>query len=352
MNKMPRTFCVTLKETPLRTKSFLDAASKIGLPFEFFYGVFGQRLGLIPKLANELECPGKNNFMGENGLACNLSHLILWNVLKHLPEEEFLIFEDDAVFCPDFINKFQSLYSNLPTDWEFVYVGWVPNGRDNAPVVVNEGITIRLPNATHAYLVKKSALEILCEGLLPIQSNIDLTIVSRCLPKLKYYVFDPPIVNQKSYSNIKDPVWMSLIYDWKADLYGFRRRLLRELNVDEGWYHSERNNDGHWKWSQPHFTIQLPASVEGVNLVFTSPVKNSLSIFSSNRQMDFELNIGDNEIHMNTVGCPTIIGKLHFPFIPAEADVASTDTRPLGICLKKMIIDIGATQIPLDASDL
>jgi hypothetical protein len=46
MNKIPRTFCITLKETHTRTREFLEEAKKHELDVELFYGVFGEKTGL------------------------------------------------------------------------------------------------------------------------------------------------------------------------------------------------------------------------------------------------------------------------------------------------------------------
>jgi len=352
MNKLPKTFCITLKETPLRTKGFLELAKRAGVEATIFHGAFGSGLGIAPKLSNDLENPHRKVFLNDAAMGCNMSHFILWNVLKYLPEDEFLVLEDDAILQEDFIPKFQELYARLPEGWQFAYVGWVPYGKDITPVIVDEGISIRLPSATHAYLVKKSALDILCSGLLPFHSPTDLTIIHNCLPKLKYYVFDPPIVHQRSYANTKDPVWMSLIYDWKADLYGFKRKILRDLNLSEGWHNLERTADTFWRWSQDRFIIQFPASTEKLGLLFSTAIKNSITISCNNTQTDFDLAEGENAIWIETHGAVFLIGKTHVPFIPSQHDSISQDSRSLGICLKSMIMEMGSTQMPISVSEV
>ena len=352
MNKMPRTFCLSLRETPIRTRIFQESAKMIGLDAEIFYGLFGQRLHLKPVLSNELECPGRNNYMSENGVACNLSHLLLWNVMKYLPEDEFLVLEDDAVFDEKFMEKFSALYDQLPADWQFVYVGWIPYGKDITPVTVTDGISIRTPAGTHAYLVKKSALEILCDAIQPVQSNIDLTIIHQCLPKLKYYVFDPPLVIQRTYCNIKDTVWTSLIYDWKSDLQGYKRRMFRELNLKEGWFDLEKDKSSHWCWSQENFTIQLPTCIEKLSLYLSSPISNQLSIILNGNRTEHKLVTGDNELHIETQNAPMLTGNVQMPFIPCKHNPKSSDSRLLGISLRRMVLDIGPTQIEVDISEL
>ena len=355
MKRIPRTFCISLKETPLRTNSFLELAKKAGLDVDIFHGLLGFKAGLHPKLTNELECPGRNIFLNDGAVGCNLSHLMLWNALKHMPEDEFLVFEDDAMISEDFSEKFLRLYERVPDDWQFIYVGWLPYGKDNVSIPVENGISIRKPAATHAYLVRKSSLDVLCEGLLPIQSNIDLTIIDKCLPKLRYYVFDPSIVSQKTYGNIKDPIWTSLIYDWKSDLYGYKRRMFRELNLGDGWYNLENNSDmprKYWCWSHETFSIQLPTCIEKISLLCSTPIPNKLFITRKDIRTDHPLVPGDNEIQISTECAPYIVGTVNNPFVPKNHDANSMDDRSLGICLRAIVLDIGQTQINMDISEL
>lgn len=353
MFKIPRSFCITLKETPLRTEGFVKLANESGLTdVSLFYGVFGPRMKLTPTLSNELECPGQNIFMTEGSVGCYLSHYILWNVLLNLPEDEFFIMEDDAVFAEDFLKKFECLYNKLPSPWDMVYVGWLPHGGEDKKTVVDEGICIRQPCATHAYLIKKTALRMACEMLHPCCSPIDLTIRAKLLPRLTYYVLDPSLVGQRSYLAAGDPVWNSLGYDWKTDLYGVRRKLLKELSLGEGWHNIEKNNTENWRWSKDSFTIQIPPTAQSVVLECSTPIENSLKLVLGNACVDFPLTVGNNIIDIHTENLDKIEGKLEAPFIPSEHDQNSLDARVLGICLKKVSLVTGLTKIDVDVSEL
>lgn len=352
MSKIPRTFCVTLKETPLRTKGFTEISHAAGLEFTPFYGVLGSRLGLTPKFPNEIEAPGQDIFMNEGALGCNLSHFLLWNMLKHQPENEFLVFEDDAVFDPDFKDVFQKVYDRLPSDWQIAYVGWVPYGKDGPPMVIEEGISIRTPSATHAYLVRKNVLEELCNIMLPFQSNIDLTIIQRLLPRIRYYVFEPSLVGQRSYLNTKNSVWTSLVYDWQHDLYGCRKQLLSELRLEDGWYALEKDDKSAWRWSKDTFEFQVPVNVDSITLECSTPIENKLVCLAGEVQSEFDLKAGGNKLSIQTGGASSLKGRLTTQFVPANHEEGSTDTRVLGICLRNVTLDMGAITLPLGIGEI
>jgi GR25 family glycosyltransferase involved in LPS biosynthesis len=352
MNEVPRTFCITLKETPLRTRSFNDSAKTAGVTAELFYGVFGKKLGMIPKYPNILESSNSEIFMTEGAVGCVFSHLTLWKALSILPENEFMVLEDDALFTEGFKDKFHSLYIKLPSNWEFVYVGWIPYGNDMIPVKVEEGISIQLPSATHAYLVKKSVLERLVDATYPIQSPLDLTLINKVLPTINYYVFDPSLVGQKSYENTSDSMWASLVYDWKNDLYNCKKKLMREVSLDEGWHLSEENETEVWRWSKDRFTINVPKSIDSLSIVCSVPFSNEIIITVGGHENKLPLKVGTNEISVITYGETLISGVVTNPFVPSEKSSDTDDPRVLGICLKRLIMKMGVVTIPIEFSDL
>lgn len=352
MNEIPRTFCITLKETPLRRKGFLESTSTLGFPIMMFEGVLGSRLGLVPKFSNEFECPSQKIMLNENAIGCNMSHFMLWQVLKYMPEDEFFVLEDDAVLDVNFLDKFHSAYNELPEDWEMAYVGWLPNDEDRNPIVVNDQISIRTVSATHAYLIKKSILPRLCESILPFQSNIDLTIIHKVLPHIKYYVFDPSIVSQRSYLNTSDAVWASLVYDWQNDLYGCKRTLLKNLFLKEGWYKLERDRDNFWRWSKDSFEIFVSKTIDSMSMKFSTPIDNVLLIFVGNETLEFPINYGNNEITIPIKNNDKIDGKLKTPFRPSEVDPSCNDTRSLGICLSQITMNIGMANVAVDVQNI
>lgn len=352
MNKFPKTYCVSLKETPLRTSGFIKLAQKAGIDANIFYGVLGIKLGLVPNHFNEIEYPGQNTYINEMSVGCSLSHLMLWNHLKYQSENEFLIFEDDAVIEENFKHKFSELYDKLPENWQMVYVGWVHNDKNITPIKVQEGISIHNPLATHAYLIRKNALEILCDGITPLQSHIDTTIISRCLPKLQYYVFDPSLVSQRSHITGMDSTWSSLVYDWKTDLHGCKQKLMKDFVLLEGWFNMEQNQEDVWRWSGNSFSIQVPEIIDTVELECSVPVENDLNISVEESQICIPLKSGTNVVSIPTSHKTKIVGYTRDEFIPAQKSLTSQDFRSLGICLKKVKLISGIHSVPFELTEL
>lgn len=100
-------------------------------------------------------------------MGCALSHLSLIGYAFQQGMESILIFEDDAVFCENFIAKANKYLSDVPDNWEMIYFGgmsWIPNGenqfynkrpKDFRPNHL-QGNCYRVVNGwqTHAYAIK------------------------------------------------------------------------------------------------------------------------------------------------------------------------------------------------------
>ena len=114
MDRVPRTFCITLRETPKRQEAAQKYFKEINWPVEFFKGIHGKSFGLKSTIPNYNKLPGREYFITQGAIGCLLSHLMLWNVLIYQPEDEFLILEDDIKLADDFSDRYKNFEKNCP----------------------------------------------------------------------------------------------------------------------------------------------------------------------------------------------------------------------------------------------
>jgi hypothetical protein len=215
---IPKIFCLTLKSTPKRKEYAQQHFSQHYLDIEFFEGIHGKKFGLETKIPYMDDQPnwtpdhGPMHFISSGHIGCILSHYMLWKVLSYLPYEEIIIFEDDVVLTDRFIENFIKYKNQLPDDWQYVFLGHCCLPSEEYQIKISDNIinTIHPPMCTHAYMIKKSAIPILLETNSLAWSHIDIQIQKRSLKYLKHYVFIPPIVDQISINNPKDPNFKSL----------------------------------------------------------------------------------------------------------------------------------------------
>ena len=218
--KFPRVFCLTLKETPHRRQYAENHFKEHGLDVTFFEGIHAKNFGLstmIPYMDDQPNWkPGDGTpyYISQGHIGCILSHYMLWKTLSYLPDDEFLILEDDVQLCDGFKEKLLSIKSNLSNDWQYIFVGHCccPSEEHCIKQIENIYTTPHPPLCTHAYMIKKESLRTLIETNSVAWSHIDIQIQKRTLwdNKLKYYVCIPPLCNQISINWPTDPNFKSL----------------------------------------------------------------------------------------------------------------------------------------------
>lgn len=198
--KLPKIFCLTLKDTPERKKYAGEHFIKNGLDVEFFEGINGEKFGLSTTIVNKEEFPGEDYFIKSGRIGCLLSHYMLWKTLWHSPYDEILIFEDDVQLNSNFISEFKKFKKQLPVDWGYVFVGHccLPPKEYQVNISKNIITTTYPPMCTHAYMIKKSSIPTLIDTNSEAWSAVDIQIQKRSLKILSHYVFIPPLVNQIS----------------------------------------------------------------------------------------------------------------------------------------------------------
>lgn len=89
--------------------------------------------------------------------ACKLSHVAAVRAARDNGAEHITIFEDDAFFTPDLDARFAQAMSELPQDWEMLYLGAYHLSR---PLPVSSHI-VRATEAvtTHAYVVRQTIFD-------------------------------------------------------------------------------------------------------------------------------------------------------------------------------------------------
>jgi len=92
---------------------------------------------------------------------CFQSHLGVYKQAIADRLESVLIFEDDAVFAPDFPERSAAFLDCVPDDWDAIYFGGQHLWTDTTPPTrVNEHVIRgRNVNRTHAYAMRRGMLE-------------------------------------------------------------------------------------------------------------------------------------------------------------------------------------------------
>ena len=124
-------------------------------------GVYGNKLSFEEKIIET-----GNQFTAttipDSVLGCALAHIKTWKTFLSTNEPYCVIFEDDAVFEPDFRTKFDICFKHTPSDYDIFYIGCLHNKN-----LFNKNINqyIKIPDCflgTHSYVLsRKGAIKLL-----------------------------------------------------------------------------------------------------------------------------------------------------------------------------------------------
>ena len=202
---MMKTVCVTLTDRKYgKHGSHADHMkthfTECGLDVLLFYGIHAERIGVnsvVTSLVIGESDPDRTHSIGMMSTGCWLSHRALWAALLLLPDDEFLVIEDDARFQPNWRARFDAALRDVPADWDMLYVGscCVSNA---AVRVKGEVFKNGTPQCTHAYCVRKKALLPLCEmaDREGVRKPVDTMLAHHARAPLKIYTVLPRIVDQ------------------------------------------------------------------------------------------------------------------------------------------------------------
>lgn len=134
--------------------------------------------------------------------ACALSHLAAVKRAQEIGSPTVLIFEDDCLFDPEFVDTFPIFMSQVPDDWDMLFLGGY---HFEPPLPVSRNIVRAVMTlTTHAYVLRQSIYSAFIELNENPPGSVDRnnTILQQ---KFNCYCCEPNIVGQLAgYSDLMD----------------------------------------------------------------------------------------------------------------------------------------------------
>jgi GR25 family glycosyltransferase involved in LPS biosynthesis len=139
-------------------------------------GVYGNTLSFEEKIDST-----DNYFdattIPDSVLGCAMAHIKTWKTFLSTNEPYCVIFEDDAIFEPDFKQNFDLCLKHVPTDFDIFYIGCVFNNNFNN---ININQYIKIPDCflgTHSYIISRKGAEKLLKHIdKNIYTHVDIMI--------------------------------------------------------------------------------------------------------------------------------------------------------------------------------
>lgn len=191
---LPPVYAITLESTPQRTqrlKKHLEAQNIQWTPWE---GFDAAQWGLATLHPYMLCTPER--IVEQKHVGLHLSHWSLWQHLSKIEGEAFTVLEDDAQFSEGWQAQVEQAIQSLPACWEMLLIG-SGNTFDKPKMQWRNNVwDVRYPQCTHAYIVRKQALDKLLKTARKAWAPIDIALAIASYPVMNVFTVLPRIVTQ------------------------------------------------------------------------------------------------------------------------------------------------------------
>ena len=117
-----KVFVVTLERSKQRQYKISYEMERLGIPFEFFYGIDGyfEKQAYQQYVSN---LPPKTRPMSPGALGLVKAYINLFQHAMDSGYQKILIFEDDVIFHRRFLQESQKRFQQIPDNWKIVQFG-------------------------------------------------------------------------------------------------------------------------------------------------------------------------------------------------------------------------------------
>lgn len=171
-----------------------DRLKLINLPFN--YKIFEATDGKV----KYVDYPkNEQGFMG-----CLDSHRRLFSFAKENDINTIMILEDDVIVCDDFIIKLKKVMSELPDNWDLLYLGGWNVGEK---IKYSDSLDVaKKVYTTHAFIVKNKFFDTIINQINSRDWKVDV-LLSEVLEKGNCFICNPTIAWQREgYSDIENKI--------------------------------------------------------------------------------------------------------------------------------------------------
>lgn len=188
-NIFEHSFVISLKERTDRLNDFFISAKNAGLenikPFQAFRPPPNFH-GIKPLTAR-----------GLGAFGCTLSHQAIITMALSMKSPQIVVFEDDAEFCENFIEKTIELYNKLPENWDIFFIGTLN-------IINQQFYDIGLGRGksawgTHCYMVNGKSFQKVLDVITTYKTALDEELTTNA--DLNCYYAIPSLSFQKTIKN-------------------------------------------------------------------------------------------------------------------------------------------------------
>jgi GR25 family glycosyltransferase involved in LPS biosynthesis len=132
-------------------------------------------------------------------ICCTLSHITAIKMAKALNYKSVLILEDDIELCDNFLERINSLESQLPENWDQIYLGAIVSNLGDKVSENIHRINSDSVMGTHSYILNSSAYDLVSCKLTEFNTSTDGEFnILHANSLLNAYIYIPLLTYQYS----------------------------------------------------------------------------------------------------------------------------------------------------------
>jgi hypothetical protein len=121
---------------------------------------------------------------------------IMWSICNALPDSHFLLLEHDAVLCPDFKERLNAAWRDVPSDFDWLFLGSCCAKGHPTRHIAGEVFEVKYPQCNHATILAKKAVPKILATQRKLYGPQDCTLIFHTFPALKVYTVLPRMAEQ------------------------------------------------------------------------------------------------------------------------------------------------------------
>jgi GR25 family glycosyltransferase involved in LPS biosynthesis len=139
----------------------------------------------------------------EGAVGCSFSHLYVMKMAKQLNLSNYLVLEDDIKFVDNFIEIFPQVMSQVPSDWDMLYLGGQHIHGRNLKKITENIYKCEYTLTTHSFAVRNTVYDLFIDKLMDITKPCDVHFAEQHR-NINAYVCIPHLTWQKQgYSDVE-----------------------------------------------------------------------------------------------------------------------------------------------------
>ena len=198
-------YVINLEKDKIRLKNIEEQFNKQYLDFTRFNAIDGDKLTNNNVLVKKYFYPKLKIKYSLNQKACALSHISIWNDIADKKYNNSIIFEDDIIIPPNFLQTLENIMKQLPNNWDILFLG---GGRINGDQISKNLIKPNINSSgnygTFSYIINGNKIDKILKKCKNIKLHFDIFIQKELGKEFNIFFSYPQIVkhNYNNFSNI------------------------------------------------------------------------------------------------------------------------------------------------------